>query len=80
MTAPPPWAVLAWADETAIYVELPHAQAFSRITFPLSESGLTKALTFLRAHQPKAPRSTVHHRAEVRVEAKEKLAALGFRL
>lgn len=47
---PPPHAVLCWIDDLAVYVELPCLDGtFHRLTFPLSESGLSRALNLLRS-------------------------------
>lgn len=55
--APPPHALLCWADSLAVYIELPCADgSFHRLTFPLSESGLSRALNLLRDRpKPEAP-------------------------
>lgn len=44
-SARPPWAVVAWADERAVYIELPVTNGPAYIQkFPLTEGGLAKAL------------------------------------
>lgn len=48
-SASPPWAVTAWCDETAVFVELPCVDGPPYITrYPLSEAGLSKALWLMR--------------------------------
>ena len=49
--APPPHAVLAWADDRGVYVELPltSGTGYHRVEFPYSESGLSRALNLLRS-------------------------------
>lgn len=45
----PPWAVTMWADDKAIYSEVPFKDGGSYIQrYPLSEGGLWKALQVLR--------------------------------
>lgn len=59
---PPPHAVLCWIDDLAVYVELPCTDGtFHRLTFPLSENGLSRALNLLRS-RPK-PESHLPPRA-----------------
>lgn len=41
----PPWAVIAWADEANVYIELPVKDGPPYIQrYPLTEGGLAKAL------------------------------------
>ena len=45
----PPWSVTMWADDKAIYSEVPFKNGGSYIQrYPLSEGGLWKALQMLR--------------------------------
>jgi len=45
LTGRPPWAVVMWADESSIYMELPVKDSPPYIQkFPYSEAGLSKAL------------------------------------
>jgi len=48
-TGRPPWAVTAWVDTTAVYIELPMKAGGQPyiVTYPLSEGGLAKALSFM---------------------------------
>lgn len=57
-TAKPLWAVTAWVDDNAVYVELPTLTGPYYISkFPLTESGLSKALNLMR---------TIHRQAQPR--------------
>lgn len=50
-TAKPPWAVTVWADDNAIFLEIPCKDAPPYIQrYALSEAGLSKALYLMRAH------------------------------
>lgn len=51
----PPWAVVAWADAEAVYVELPMEPVPYIQRFPLTEGGLSKALRTLRDLTPPPP-------------------------
>lgn len=57
MTPAPAWAVLAWCDDTSVYIELPCLDgSFHRLSFPLSEGGLSRALNLLRSRpKPTSP-------------------------
>ena len=44
---PPSHAVIAWADSSAVYVELPGSPGHT-LRFALSDSGLSKALNLMR--------------------------------
>lgn len=57
MSNPPPCAVLVWADHRAVWLEVPVTSGgHSRISFPLTEGGLSKALNFLRLKEKISPR------------------------
>lgn len=46
----PAWAIVCWADDNAVYTEVPCKNGPPLIQkYSLSESGLAKALAFLRA-------------------------------
>lgn len=47
--ARPAWAVTAWVDDVAVYVELPGSAGLPYITkYPLTEGGLSTALNLMR--------------------------------
>ena len=57
LEARPPWAVTAWVDDVAIYIELPTVNGSPYVhKFAHTEGGLSKALNFMRqqhkSHQP----------------------------
>ena len=53
-SARPPWSVVCWADDTAIYTEIPATSGPPLIQrYALTEGGLSKALEFLRAFHRK---------------------------
>lgn len=46
----PAWAVCAWSDNNAIYIEIPAKSGIPYISkFALSEGGLSKALSLMRS-------------------------------
>jgi len=47
-SAAPPYAVLMWASDREIYVEVPSASGPCVLRFPLTSIGLGKALALLR--------------------------------
>lgn len=48
-SAAPPWAVTAWLDDTAVYVEIPNRAGPPYVmSFALTEGGLSKALGLMR--------------------------------
>ncbi len=56
-SARPPWSIVCWADDHAIFTEVPCISGPPLIQrYALTEGGLSKALDFLRAfhrqHQP----------------------------
>lgn len=51
----PPWAVTAWCDDVAVYVELPMEPTPYIQKFPLSEAGFAKALRALQELRRQAP-------------------------
>lgn len=52
-TARPAWAVTAWADDNAIYIELPSIHGPCVLRYPFSESGLSKALHLMSSQHKK---------------------------
>lgn len=79
MTPPiPAHVVLAWADTSGVYLELPFASSHTRITFPATPEGLRKALAFLQAHKPK-PAAKVIHRPDAKAAAQDILRKIGLR-
>ena len=52
-TAKPPWAITAWADDNAVYVEIPSPSGPYITRYPFTESGLSKALWLMRSHYVK---------------------------
>ena len=54
----PSYAVVAWADDQYVYVELPCKDAAPYIMkFPLSENGLSQALHLMKDARKKAPKA-----------------------
>lgn len=51
----PPYAVIAWADDVAVYVELPRKPIPYIMKFPLTEAGLSKALNVMRVRHRQEP-------------------------
>lgn len=49
-SAAPPWAVTIWADDNAVYVELPTSPGNPPYVtrYPFTEAGLSKALWIMR--------------------------------
>lgn len=47
-TGRPAWAVIAWVDDNAVYIELPTDTVPYISKFPLTEAGLSKALGLMR--------------------------------
>jgi len=67
-SARPAWAVTMWADDTAIYVELPVKGGPPYITkFPLTEGGLSKALNLLHTRRVESHGGFTHDPAHPNV-------------
>lgn len=80
---PPPWATLCWLSDTAIHVELPCTDGtYYRQSYPLSESGLSRALNVLRTRKPTVPPpddARTIAKARAQADATALLARIGLR-
>lgn len=52
-TGQPAWAVTAWADDNAIYIELRGQHGPCILRYPFSEAGLSKALHLMSSQHKK---------------------------
>lgn len=59
-SAHPPWAVVAWCDDRAIYIELPCVDGPPYVTkYDLTEGGLSKALRLMRDARRKLAKPSI---------------------